>query len=371
MKELPELDGFQAAQFLADYWNRSPCLIRGWLRPEAVKLEDMLELAAARELPTRLVEGARETGDWQVTHGILGADELPAARRDWTLLVQEMDKVDSRVADILDEFRFLPHWILDDVMISEAVPGGSVGPHSDAYDVFLVQVKGQRRWELSTRKDFRPDERFELALIADWAAELTIETRPGDVLYLPPGVGHHGVARTACQTWSVGLRTPSGPELMFQLADALLEDPAGNKRIKVRAIDPQQPDRVGAELVQQARRLLEESLALDDERLGRLLAAFLTRWRLWPGDELVERAAITRQLRAGHPVRLAATARLALLGEDRLYVNGEHIDCPGPLALELSTQRCLGSEWLEQDDALDQLLELGAIDRPRGPSVVR
>jgi len=102
-----------------------------------------------------------------------------------------------------------------------------------------------------------------------------------------------------------------------------------------------------------------------------VLAAFLTRWRLWPGDELIERTTITRQLRAGHPVRLAATARLALLEDNQLVVNGELIDCPAELALELSEGRCLSAHWLEEESALDELLELGAIDRPRGPSVVR
>lgn len=370
MNQLPEIDGFDASTFLTDYWNRQPCLIRGWLRPEAIEVATMLSLAAANELPTRLVEGAREAEDWRVTHGLVDINELPDRERDWTLLVQELDKVDADVAAVLDEFRFLPHWILDDIMVSQAAPGGSVGPHKDAYDVFLVQVAGRRRWELSTRTDFEPDQRFELALIGDWSAELAIDVEPGDVLYLPPGVGHHGVARTDCQTWSVGLRTPSGPELMFQLADTLLDDPGFNERLQARTIDPQQPDIIQPELIAQARRLLEQSLKLDDRALGRMLATFLTRWRLWPGDELVDLSMITRQLRAGHPVHLATTARLALF-DDQLFVNGEQIDCNPSLALELSRKRCLSSAWLGLDEALEQLLELGAIARPLGPAVVR
>jgi 50S ribosomal protein L16 3-hydroxylase len=371
MNCLAELDRFDAARFLTDYWSRQPCLIRGWLQPEARDLDDMLTLAAAEDLPTRLISGSLAGDEWRVLHGIQRPDELPSEARDWTVLVQEMDKACPQVASILDAFDFLPHWLLDDVMISEAVPGGSVGPHQDAYDVFLVQVKGHRRWELARRDDFEADARFELALIGNWTAEVSIETGPGDVLYLPPGVGHHGVATDRCQTWSVGLRTPSGPELMFPLAERLLDEEAAGARLRVTDIDERYPDRIDAALIRQARQLLEQGLALDDRDLGRLLATFLTRWRLWPGDESVELAAITRQLRAGHAVYLAATARLALLGEDQLYVNGEPIDCPPELALDLSRRRRLHGDWLAHENALDQLLELGAIQRPLGPSVVR
>ena len=365
------LDRFDTERFLSDFWGREPCLIRAWLQPRALELDDMLALAADMELPSRLITGSAELADWRVVHGVESVDELPEQEKDWTVLVQEMDKARGEVASILDAFDFLPHWVLDDVMISEAAPGGSVGPHKDAYDVFLVQVRGHRRWELARRGDFTIDPRFELALIADWSAEVRIETGPGDVLYLPPGVGHHGVAIDRCQTWSVGLRTPSGPELLFQLAEGLLTDASAGSRLKVRDIDPQFPDRIGPELVCQARRMLEASMSLNDRELGKLLAAFLTRWRLWPGDETVSLAAVTRQLRAGHRLPLAATARLALLNGDELYVNGERIDCPPALALALSKQRRLGADWLAQEGALEQLLELGAIERPQGPELVR
>jgi len=371
MTKLAVLEGFDQEAFLNRYWGRSPCLIRDWLRPTPLAVERLLALAEAQELPARLVEGTSEDEDWSVRHGPLLADDLPETEDNWTLLVQEVDKAEPAVAALLDQFRFLPHWILDDVMISHAVPGGSVGPHKDAYDVFLVQVDGARRWELSTRDPFEADERFELALIADWCPEETVRTEPGDVLYLPPGVGHHGVAQSTCQTWSVGLRTPSGPELMFQLAETLMDRTGHAGRLRVDSIDPSAPDRISIELIGQARTLLQQGLALDDDALGSMLAGFLTRWRLWPNDDLIELETITRLLRAGHPVRLAATARLALLGEGQLFVNGESIDCPPALAIELSRTRALSPAWLEHAASIDALLESAAIERPAGPSVVR
>src|SRR5690606_24082984 len=50
------------------------------------------------------------------------------------------------VAALLEHFRFLPRWRIDDIMISFAATGGSVGAHVDHYDVFLLQAHGHRRW---------------------------------------------------------------------------------------------------------------------------------------------------------------------------------------------------------------------------------
>ncbi|MFO1298520.1 MAG: cupin domain-containing protein [Rubrivivax sp.] len=37
-------------------------------------------------------------------------------------------------------------------MVSWASDGGGVGPHVDAYDVFLLQVSGRRRWRGRRRR---------------------------------------------------------------------------------------------------------------------------------------------------------------------------------------------------------------------------
>ena len=373
MKPLAVIERFDDGDFLKKHWGQSPCLIRNWLQLQPLSMQELLDLADANELPSRLVSGSSEADDWQVDHGPLSENDLPQHARDWTLLVQEMDKVSASVAAILDNFRFLPHWVLDDVMISQAVPGGSVGPHRDAYDVFLIQVEGEREWQLGHSDDVVIDQRFELALISNWRADQTIQTRPGDVLYLPPGVGHHGVALNHCQTWSVGLRTPSGPELLFQLAEDNLARPEFSARLALDQLHPNQPDQITPALISQTRKLLEHNLALDDQQLGRLLAGFLTRWRLWPNDDFIELEIVTRHLRAGHCLPLALTARVALLeidNERAVFVNGERIACPPALAVSLSHTRQIDQAWLDHENALEQLLECSAIARPKGPVVV-
>jgi len=366
-------ESFDAERFLDQCFGRRPCLIRGWLQPDALALDRLLELAEQQELGTRLVSGSLSADAWSVMHGAL-AEDLPESDRDWTVLVQDVDKADQGVATLLEHFRFLPNWLIDDIMVSQAVAGGSVGPHRDAYDVFLVQVAGQRRWELAMDPTLLLDPRFDLALIADWQPDLSIETGPGDVLYLPPGVGHHGVALGNCQTWSVGLRTPSGPELLFGLAERGLDQAGLQTRLNPRLFDSQDPDRIGPELIEHSRALLERCLELDDQALASYLGTFLTRWRQWPAEDLPEVEKIRQHLLAGLPVALHESARLALLpdpGGAHLVVNGERLPCPAELASRLSRTRRLDGDWLEHPEALAALIDCGAVARPLPPHLVK
>lgn len=366
MKSVERLDPFNPQRFVDEFWRRRPCLIGNWIRPEPLALDDLLGAAGNEGLPMRLVTGSQQRADWTLTHGPLESDDLPAEPRDWTVLVQEMDKSGRQVEFVLDEFRrFLPDWLLDDIMISHAMPGGSVGAHVDAYDVFLVQVAGTRCWQLAEDFNQALDQRFEQALLRHWQPQTELRVSPGETLYLPPGIAHHGVAEDECQTWSVGSRTPSGPELMFFLAESLTLAERGDDRLEVARPDPSVPARITPQLAGQARALMKASLELDDADLASLLARFLTRWRLWPREAgTAELEDIAKVMREERSIRLDGATRLALHGAEAdlsLTVNGEHIPCPSELALELATTRHLTPAWLEFPDALEQLLELGAI----------
>ncbi|WP_344057210.1 cupin domain-containing protein, partial [Nocardioides hwasunensis] len=151
---LPMLGGLSAADFLRDYWQRKPLLIRGAFPDFACPLapDELAGLACEAGVEARLVEEQGPQGPWQVSHGPF--DETTFARlpeQEWTLLVQAVDHYVPEVAELLGSFDFLPRWRLDDIMISYAPPGGSVGPHVDQYDVFLLQGSGQRRWQLGGR----------------------------------------------------------------------------------------------------------------------------------------------------------------------------------------------------------------------------
>ena len=372
--KLDTLEGFDAARFLDQYWQHKPCLIRGWLEPRPQTLAEMLSLAETHDLPSRLVSGNQESANWELIHGPLESDDLPEVGYDWTVLVQEMDKVSPDVSKILEQFRFLPDWMVDDVMISQAADGGSVGAHVDAYDVFLVQAEGQRRWQLATSYDNQLDDRFEMALLAHWKPQVEVLVNPGDVLYLPAGIAHHGVAVGTCQTWSVGLRTPSGPEMLFYLAESLVESGGQAERLKCKRPDLAQPALIDPGTLDQARTLLQGCLSLDDQGLGEILGQMLTSWRLWHGQpSLEDTEQALRHLAAGHALNLASNARLAMLDQGqgrRLFVNGEAIECPTGLAIELAASRKLSPAWHEQAEAIDHLIELGAIARLPRPRIV-
>jgi len=220
--------GMPAAEFLRDYWQKKPLLIRQAFPDYQAPLspEDLAGIACEEGVLARLIKHNRKQDEYSVETGPFEESIFPKlGKKDWTLLVQDMDKWDGDVRQLISAFNFLPRWRVDDVMISFAAPGGSVGAHVDQYDVFLLQAHGQRRWEIdadpNADRSFR--EKTELKLLQNFTASNQWTLEPGDMLYLPPGVPHHGEAVTACMTFSVGMRAPSHAELLNDWADGLFE----------------------------------------------------------------------------------------------------------------------------------------------------
>ena len=119
-----------------------------------------------------------------------------------TILVNGVNHHVAAADELLQRFAFVPQARLDDVMVSYATPGGGVGPHIDRYDVFLLQGPGRRLWRVESKRYL---------------------AHPGDLLYLPPGVRHDGVALDRCFTYSIGFRAPRGTELGAAFLDWLHE----------------------------------------------------------------------------------------------------------------------------------------------------
>jgi 50S ribosomal protein L16 3-hydroxylase len=223
--------GLGAAQFLQRHWQREPLLVRGAFPGfvDPLSPREVLALAGSPDAASRLVS---HKGDrWTLEQGpILPGKFKRLPRRDWTVLVQDTNHFSDRANALLARFDFISHARIDDLMVSYAMPGGGVGPHVDSYDVFLVQGHGRRRWQISRQADhaFRAD--APLRILEDFRAEEEWVLEAGDMLYLPPGVAHHGVAETECLTWSVGFRAPSDRELVSAFLDFLHErlEPAGH-----------------------------------------------------------------------------------------------------------------------------------------------
>jgi 50S ribosomal protein L16 3-hydroxylase len=214
---------FDKEAFLARHWQREPLLIRHGIADFSPPLsaDELAGLALEEGIESRIVE--YRDRQWLLHHGPFSDADF---RRDvpWTLLVQAVDHYSDEVAALRHLVDFLPRWRVDDVMVSYAVDGGSVGPHYDNYDVFLLQGEGVRRWQIGQFCDadtaLLPHD--ELRLLSDFHCQQEYRLEPGDILYLPPGVAHWGIAEGECTTFSIGFRAPRVNDMVSRWADSLL-----------------------------------------------------------------------------------------------------------------------------------------------------
>jgi 50S ribosomal protein L16 3-hydroxylase len=218
-------------EFLADYWQKKPLLIKQALPDfiSPIEPDELAGLSLEEEFESRLITGSINQ-QWALTNGpFLATDFEKLAKNNWSLLVQGVDRFIPEIEALITHFDFIPRWRFDDVMISYAVTGGSVGPHFDLYDVFLLQGSGNRRWQLSTQNcnmdNYLPD--TPLRIMQKFTPEQTFEVEAGDILYIPPKVAHHGVSLDDnCTTLSFGYRSYSAKEMFNnQHVNGYYQDP--------------------------------------------------------------------------------------------------------------------------------------------------
>lgn len=367
--------GMSAEEFLRDYWQKKPLLIRqafpGFESP--LSADELAGLSLEEEVESRIVLEHGAT-PWELRRGPFTEDsyrDLPA--RDWTLLVQAVDQFVPEVAEILDQFRFLPSWRVDDLMISFAAPGGSVGPHFDNYDVFLLQTHGHRRWKVGQMCDSDSPllEHPDLRILSDFQQQQEWVLEPGDMLYLPPRLAHYGIAEDECMTWSVGFRAPSHAEVLTHFTDFLAQYLSDEQRYADADLslpaDPAQIDEQTVERLQQ----LVLGLVQDREALGTWFGRFMTEPRY---PELVQTQELDpgllhELLASGYGLVRNPSARLAWRQEQQdylmLFASGEHCILPlhlRPLVQLICNGRYLGAEqlapWSDDAEAMELLQQL-------------
>jgi 50S ribosomal protein L16 3-hydroxylase len=328
------LGGLTPQEFMQRHWQKQPLLVRQAL-PQVVppvSRAELFQLAARGEVESRLVvrTGKGRTARWTLGHGPLPRRSLPPlATPGWTVLVQGLNQHVPAADELLGRFRFIPQARLDDLMVSWASEGGGVGPHFDSYDVFLIQVQGQRRWRIGRMNDARLRSGVPLKLIANFRAEEEFLLSPGDMLYLPPRWAHDGDAVGGeCMTCSVGFRAPARTELarevLLRLADALDDEARAAVGSAVPAGehygDPQQvavgaPGRLPAELLTFALAGLQAALA-EPGALARALGETLSE----PKPQVAFAAEEDADPLLG--VRLAPGSCM-LYDDDHVFLNGE------------------------------------------------
>ncbi|MFD2190490.1 JmjC domain-containing protein [Pistricoccus aurantiacus] len=380
------LGGLSVLEFLRDVWQKKPLLIRGAFPDFQCPLEpeELAGLACEEGVEARIVEEHGPDGPWQVSHGPF--DDATFARlgeKDWSLLVQAVDHYVPEVAAMLEHFTFLPRWRLDDIMISYAPPGGSVGPHVDQYDVFLLQASGRRRWQLGGKVaddapilqgiDLRILESFQVEAGQDWVLE------PGDMLYLPPGYAHHGVSQsTDCMTISVGFRALSADEAVTSFADYVGESLTASKRYADAGMTPPtDPGEIDTAALSRMRALILDSLD-DPKQLSQWFGRVMTQPKyvdqLAPLESSVSEAALVEELKDGLTLERVLGSRFAWHASDHsrndtkatLFVDGDGFVCSLALARHLASTRALDSGLLAHAEApslLATLLEGGSLYR--------
>ena len=226
---LDVLGGISAEQFLAEYWQKKPLLVRNAMPEIAGLLEpqDVMELALDENVTARLIKQKdRDPNQWSVKSSPLLKADFQKMPKLWTLLVQAVDHYSFDLAELWKKFPFIPQWRRDDIMVSYAPQGGSVGKHFDFYDVFLVQGHGHRRWQLGQMCDAETEfvAGQPLKLLPEMEVHFDEVLAPGDLLYVPPGLSHYGVAEDDCLTYSFGFRMPNVSDMMDRVGDKFSEN---------------------------------------------------------------------------------------------------------------------------------------------------
>lgn len=363
-----ELHNFDRTGFLRDSWQRKPLLIRqalaGWRNP--IDPDELAGLACEPEVEARLVLGA--AGTWAVEHG-----PIPEARfgqlgeRDWTLLVQAVDHYVPEVAALIAPFRFIPNWRIDDVMVSYATEGGGVGPHYDQYDVFLVQGMGRRRWRIGAPCDESAAllPHADLRLLADFTATEEWVLEPGDVLYLPPGLSHDGVAVDGdCMTYSIGFRAPARHELIGLWTDEILAELTDDDRYGDPALPFQaNPGEITEEALARLQAMVAEAV-LDHDRFARWFGRHSSTRKYpevdWRPEEALTPEEVRTALADGAALERNPASRFAFVesadGGLLLFVDGECQDLSGETAAFART--LCAQDRIESDPALAGSVEI-------------
>jgi 50S ribosomal protein L16 3-hydroxylase len=363
------------AQFLADFWQQKPLLIRQAIADfiPPISSHELAGLAFEDEVESRIIEHAGD--DWLLEHGPFSNSDYQR-RNPWTLLVQAVDHYAQDVADLRKLVDFIPQWRVDDVMVSYATDGGSVGPHYDNYDVFLLQGEGQRLWRTGQHCDasaaLLPHDG--LRILSQFHCEEEYLLEPGDILYLPPGLAHWGIAQGECTTFSIGFRAPRINDMLSRFADALLaelepdlfyHDARMEPAARAGEIRPRDLERVQAQI----------QAALDQAENQDWFGELVTepRYAQTPDDDDLAEARVLLQA-AGESLSLSAAAKLAWRQDADdivVFANGESrrfSSAQLPMVTALCADGTLDESALEallnnkeSSALLDYLLETGCV----------
>jgi len=329
------LGGMSPSVFLRDYWQKRPLLIRQAVPGfrGIIARDAFIALAEREDVTSRLViqHPRRKKSRWERHDGpFAGIDASMLPKSHWTLLIHGIESLVPGGWELLRSFFFIPSARVDDLMVSYASDGGTVGPHDDLYDVFLLQGPGKRRWQVSTQRDRTVDPEAAIKVLQSFVPEDEWLLEPGDMLYVPPGVAHFGVAEGPCFTYSIGFLAPSHRELVQGFLGYLGEVLTAELDAEARYADPdlrtqQEPLELGDAMLAQIAAVLAQvrwDKGKTDEFLGRYLTGRQSPSTFAAPARPLDEAAFAQRLRGRGRLELALASR-GLTRGNSLFLNGE------------------------------------------------
>jgi 50S ribosomal protein L16 3-hydroxylase len=368
------LSQFDPRAFLRDTWQQKPRLIPNawdaWHNP--LEPDELAGLACEPGIEARLIR--QGVGGWALEHGPLLEDRFAQiGDQPWTLLVQAVDHHVPAVAELLEAFRFIPNWRVDDVMVSYAVDGGGVGAHFDQYDVFLVQGLGKRRWQVGARCDTATEllPHDDLRLLAQFEPTDEWLLEPGDMLYVPPGFAHSGIAvGDDCMTYSIGFRAPSRAELLADWTESVLSELGDDDRYADPGLAAQDnPGEISPGAIAGLHRMITERIA-DPVAFARWFGAYTTAPKRqdidWRPDTPLGLDQVRSCIAHGVPLLRNPASRFAFVRQESgvmLFVDGHAHDCSGVTAafaeeLCARPQVVIATQFLTADAVVGLIVEL-------------
>ena len=343
-KPLQLLGNLKPSEFLRDYWQKKPLLIRaaipnftGLLTPN-----ELAGLACEDDVQARLIEykqGQHKNKKWSVKNGPFDdADFTKLPAKDWTLLVQSVNNHLPEAASLLDLFNFIPHARLDDLMVSYAPDGGGVGAHFDSYDVFLLQGSGKRKWQISEQTDLSLED-APIKILKNFKAEQEWVLEAGDMLYLPPQIAHLGMAEgDDCMTYSIGFRAPKTQELQHEFLSYLQDNIAAEGLYTDAELTLQNhPAEISENMVEKVSEMLQK-ITWNNNHVADFLGKYLTEPKpdvVFEPNHKISLNEFTKKM-AQKSLHLDLKSQL-LFYANHFYLNGEKLSVTSELVAEIRT----------------------------------
>ncbi len=371
-------DSLSTEDFLDRYWQKAPLFMPQALPPDLpeLKADELAWLATLSDVESRIIFSERngDTTSYRVEHGPFDDKMLAALPpQNWTLLVQDVEKHLPDFRGFIQAASFIPDWRIDDLMVSFAAPGGSVGPHRDNYDVFLCQGAGQREWRIAPANVvLETADSGELSLLEEFTDDSPVKAGHADVLYLPPRIAHWGIAEDSCMTYSIGMRAPTLSEFMAGVTRIEDSDNQHDGFDDVFYCDPDltstesEPGLISQRSLERAREFFATSSGLSDENLARAFGSVVTDVKAWLIPEEPSQSDVDQfEASAAPQIRVHGMAKLAFCTAGRqnlVFVNG-HSKPVSPEQIATFHRICADrTAQTSDDDMFRWLLAHGAFD---------